>query len=112
MRAVTIARLWRGWTTAENADEYEQLGSGDILPRIRQMLGSGYHGAYLFRREVPDAFEFPTLLLFDSLDAVKELAGEDYEEAYVPPEAQRLLLRYDRRPPHHEVVIEPAERHV
>jgi hypothetical protein len=46
---------------------------------------------------------------FDSLDAVRAFAGEDHEAAVVPPEAQALLVRYDRRSAHYEVREMPAE---
>jgi hypothetical protein len=105
-----IARLWHGWTNAENADAYERLLRTEIFPRIEHMVESGgFHGAYLFRREVPEGFEFATLLLLDSFEDVKAFAGERYERAYVPPEAERLLSRYERRAAHFETLIRPPE---
>ncbi len=41
---------------------------------------------------------------FDSLDAVRAFAGEDYEAAVVPPAARALLLRFDPRSAHYEVI--------
>ena len=43
--------------------------------------------------------------MFDSLDAVKEFAGEDYEVAVVPPQARKLLARFDERSAHYETVL-------
>ena len=104
-----IARLWHGWTTPENADAYERVVRDEILPRIGGMVESGgFRGAYVLRRDVPEGVEFVTFLLFDSIDAVKDFAGEDYERAYVPPEGERLLSRYERRAAHFETVVEPA----
>ncbi len=45
-----IGRLWRGWTTTENADAYEELLRTRILPGIHRV--DGYQGAYLLRRDV------------------------------------------------------------
>ncbi len=39
---------------------------------------------------------------FDSWDAVKQFAREDYERAYVPPAARELLARFDERSQHYE----------
>ena len=39
---------------------------------------------------------------FDSWDAVKQFAGEDYERACVPPAARELLARFDERSQHYE----------
>jgi hypothetical protein len=105
-----IGRLWHGWTSAENADAYQSYVTGEVLPGITAAIESGYHGAYVFRREVDDGFEFATLLLFDSVDAVKQFAGEDYERSYVPPRAQRLLSRYEETAAHFDVVLEPEPR--
>jgi hypothetical protein len=43
---------------------------------------------------------------FDSLDAVRTVAGEDYEAAVVPPNARALLSRFDERSQHYEVRAE------
>jgi heme-degrading monooxygenase HmoA len=101
-----IGRLWRGWTMREDADAYEELLCGEILPGIHRV--EGYRGAYLLRRDVPDGVEFATLTLFDSLDSVRRFAGEDYEAAVVPSAARKLLSRFDERSTHYTVVREPS----
>ncbi|HXG63969.1 MAG TPA: antibiotic biosynthesis monooxygenase [Blastocatellia bacterium] len=100
-----ITRLWHGWTTRENADAYEELLRSEILPGIHRV--EGYRGAYLLRRDVADGVEFVTLTFFESLDAVRAFAGEDYEVAVVPPQARELLSRFDQRSVHYETVIGP-----
>ena len=100
-----IARLWRGWTTVENADAYQDLLRTRILPGIHRV--AGYRGAYLLRRDGDDGVEFVTLTFFDSLDAVRAFAGEDYEVAVVPPEARQLLARFDQTSVHYDTVVEP-----
>ena len=50
--------------------------------------------------------EFVTIMWFDSMDAVRAFAGEDYEVAVVPPKARALLLRFDARSQHYEVKAE------
>jgi hypothetical protein len=42
-------------------------------------------------------------MFFDSWEAVKEFAGEDYETAYVPPRAREVLSRFDDRSRHYEI---------
>jgi heme-degrading monooxygenase HmoA len=100
-----ISRLWHGWTTPENADAYEQLLRSEILPGIRRV--EGFLGAYVLRRDVEAGVEFVTMTLFESLDAVRAFAGEDYEQAVVLPEARALLARFDERSAHYETVVEP-----
>ena len=101
--APMIARLWHGWTTPENAGAYETLLRTKILPGIHRV--EGYQGAYLMRRDVPEGVEFVTLTLFASMDAVRAFAGADHEVAVVPPEARKLLARFDQRSLHYDVVI-------
>ena len=105
--APMITRLWRGWTTPENADEYERIVSTEVLPSIAARDVPGYHGAYLLRRDIDDEVEFATLMLFDSLDAVRAFGGEDYETAYVPPQARAVLSRFDERSAHYETLLTP-----
>jgi heme-degrading monooxygenase HmoA len=100
-----IGRLWHGWTSRENADAYEKLLRTKILPGIHRV--SGYRGAYLLKRDVSDGVEFVTLTFFESMDAVRAFAGEDYEVAVVSPEARQLLSRFDLRSRHYETVVTP-----
>jgi heme-degrading monooxygenase HmoA len=98
-----ISRLWHGWTTRKNADAYEKLLREEVLPGIHRVRG--FKGAQVLRRDANDEVEFVTITLFDSPEAVKEFAGEDYEVAVVPPEARKLLARFDARSAHYETVF-------
>jgi heme-degrading monooxygenase HmoA len=100
-----IARIWHGWTTPGNADAYETLLRQEILPPISRINGA--RGAYVLRDPLADEVEFVTITLWDSLDAVRAFAGDDYEVAVVPPSARQLLARFDERSRHYEVVLEP-----
>src|SRR6266542_6022029 len=100
-----IARLWHGLTNKEDSEKYERLLLDEILPGIHRV--EGYRGAYLLRREVAEGTEFVTLTLFESMDAVRRFAGEDYEKAVVPEEARRLLARFDARSGHYTILAEP-----
>ena len=64
---------------------------------------AGFKGIQLFRRNIGDEEEFITIMWFDSLEAVRTFAGEDYELAVVPPKARALLSRFDERSQHYEV---------
>jgi heme-degrading monooxygenase HmoA len=70
----------------------------DRAPRI-----PGFQGIELLRRTTDSDVEFVTIMAFDSLDAVRMFAGDDYEVAVVPPEARALLARFDARSQHYEV---------
>ena len=102
-----ISRIWHGWTSKENAEPYERLLRAEVLPGIERRV-HGYRGAYVLRRDGEDEVEFVTITLFESVDAVRAFAGEDYELAVVPREARRLLSRFDERSAHYETLVEPA----
>lgn len=98
-----IGRIWRGWTSPQNADKYEQLLITEILPGIAAKGVAGYRGVQLFRRGLESEAEFVVIMRFDSWDAVKQFAGEDYELAYVPEKAREVLARFDERAKHYEI---------
>jgi heme-degrading monooxygenase HmoA len=103
-----IARIWHGWTSKENAAAYEALLRAQVLPGIQRV--AGHRGAYLLRREVGAETEFITMTMFESLAAVREFAGPDYERAVILPEAHKLLARFDERSAHYEIVLTPDDR--
>lgn len=102
-----ISRIWHGWTNRENADAYEKLLRTEIFTNIADRSIEGYRGIHLLRRNVEDGVEFMTIMWFDSLDAVRKFAGEDYETAVVPPAAEQLLSRFDNRSTHYQVLEAP-----
>lgn len=104
-----ISRVWHGWTSLEQADAYEALLSGEIFPAIQQRQIDGYHGIQLFRRTTGLEVEFITIMYFDSFEAIREFAGEDYEVGVVPVKARALLSRFDERSQHYEVKAKLTE---
>jgi heme-degrading monooxygenase HmoA len=102
-----IGRLWHGSARPEHADAYERLLRAEVLPGIHGI--EGHRGAFLLRRERGERVEFVTLTLWETLDAVRAFAGDDYEAAVVLPEARALLDEFDERSAHYEVLIEPDD---
>lgn len=98
-----ISRIWHGYTRTENADTYENLLKEEIFTGIRDRNIPGFREIQLFRRELGNEVEFITVMWFDSLDAVRAFAGEDYEVAVVPPKARAVLSHFDERSQHYEV---------
>jgi heme-degrading monooxygenase HmoA len=100
-----IGRLWRGSTTPENAAAYENVLRTLVLSELDHIPGS--KGIYVLRRNADDKVEFITLTLFDSLDAIKAFAGEEYEQAVILPEAHALLAMHEPTAAHYEIVVQP-----
>ena len=98
-----ISRIWHGYTVPANADTYEKLLKEEIFVGIHNRQIHGFREIQLFRRDLGEETEFITVMWFDSLDAVRLFAGEDYEIAVVPAKARALLKRFDERSQHYEV---------
>jgi hypothetical protein len=103
---VMISRIWHGYTTRANADAYENLLRNEIFVGIGDRKINGYRGIHLLRREIDEGVEFITIMWFDSIEAVRDFAGDDYEQAVVPPAARTLLSRFDGRSQHYLVKAE------
>lgn len=101
-----ISRIWHGWTTNDNADKYESLLKEEIFIGIQERHIRGFKGIQLLRRDLGEEVEFVTIMTFESLDAVREFAGEDYEIAVVPPKARAILTHFDARSQHYEIIEE------
>ena len=101
-----VARHWRGWTKPENADAYEKLLKGTVLPGLKGI--AGYRGGYILRNDGPEEVEFVVLNLFESLDAVRQFAGPDYTVAVFEPEARRLLSKVEPLATHYDVRLNPG----
>lgn len=96
-----IARIWHGYTTPENADAYEALLKPELLPGVGN--AKGYQGSYLLRRNMGAEVEFITIMLWESVDALRAMTGPDYETAVIPEERRKYLSRYDPKSAHYEV---------
>ncbi|MGI9627305.1 MAG: antibiotic biosynthesis monooxygenase [Longimicrobiales bacterium] len=102
-----ISRVWRGWTTKQNAAAYESLLLGTILPGIAAKQIPGYQGVHAMRKDGEAEVEFVTVMWFDSVESVKAFVGNDYEVAYVPEAARDMLERFDGRSSHYDVFHVP-----
>jgi antibiotic biosynthesis monooxygenase (ABM) superfamily enzyme len=88
-----IKRIWNGYTTPTEADAHEHVLDNFVFPGIEVKKIPGYRSIELLKRQRGDEVQFTTVTSFDSLDNVIAFLGEDYEAAYVPEEARKLLER-------------------
>ena len=99
--ATLIARVWHGFTKPEHADAYESMLKPELLPGIGK--AKGYLGSYLLRRNAGREVEFITIIHWESLDAIRAVAGEDYEKSIIPEERRKYLTRHDAKAAHFEI---------
>ena len=96
-----IARIWSGAVRREDGDTYAEYMRATGLAGYEGTPGN--RGAWMLRRDLGDRTEFVMFTLWDSLDAVKAFAGEDYEAAVYYPEDDRYLIERGDRVEHYEV---------
>ena len=101
-----IQRIWHGYTTPGNAAAYEALLKEEVFAAISEKNIIGFKGLQLLKRTMGDEVEFVTIMSFDSYDAIKQFAGEDYGQSYVPAAARKILSRFDDRAQNYELLLQ------
>ena len=102
-----IARIWRGWTRQEDADEYVRYLQETGEPTSLQTPGN--HGFWILRRMIEDRCEFVTISHWETLAAVRAFAGDDVEKAVFFPEDERFLVDRELTVSHYELTgTDPA----
>ena len=100
-----IARTWLGAVRTEDAAAYVAYIDGTGMKE--DLATPGNRGAYMLTRELGALTEVVTLSFWDSYDAIRAFAGEDYETAVFYPEDERYLVERDLTCTHYEVMGEP-----
>jgi hypothetical protein len=85
-----ICRIWRGWTTPDNAAAYERVVRGQVIPGIEAMTIPGFPHIDLMQWAVGGEVEFTTVMWFEDLDAIRRFMGEDYTLSHVPAAARAV----------------------
>jgi hypothetical protein len=104
-----ICRIWRGWTTRDNAAAYEAVVRGQVIPGIEAMRVPGFRHIDLLRRELSEEVEFATIMWFEDIAAIRAFVGEDYAVSHVPAAARAVLARFDERAAHYDVIDRRAQ---
>ncbi len=98
-----ISRMWSGRTTTENADQYLAHLKDKVFPELRR--NDGHRGASVLRRDLDERVEFVVLTYWESMEAIRQFAGNDAEVAVVEPAARAMLSDFDSTVRHHEVAF-------
>jgi heme-degrading monooxygenase HmoA len=98
-----IARVWSARTTREWGPLYAEHLRTHVLPSLKAV--AGYRGARLWERPLGEGIEIVVVTHWDSLDAIRGFAGDEIERAVVADEAAALLLEFDDRVRHYELVV-------
>jgi heme-degrading monooxygenase HmoA len=102
-----IARIWRGITRESDKDTYYEYLQRTGLRDYASIPGN--RGVWVLRQVHQDKAEFLLISLWDSYDAIKAFAGQDFENAVYYPEDKRFLLELEPHVSHYEVLSGPLE---
>lgn len=97
-----ISRHWRGIARRDCVDRYVAHLEEETLPRLGSL--AGFMRATILRREVDAGTEFRIVTVWESEQSIRAFAGADVEAAVVPDKVQAMMVEYDRRAVHYEIV--------
>ena len=97
-----ISRQWRGLAKRAQAQAYVEHLRTDTFAQLRKL--AGFVDASILRRDVDGGVEFLVETRWESLEAVGEFSGNDVDAAVVPDKVQQMMIEYDRRVRHYEIV--------
>ncbi len=96
-----IARVWRGITLKEKADDYLAYLNETGLKDYAKTAGN--RGVTILRRDQGEHCEIMLISLWESMDAVRAFAGENPERSVYYPEDEQYLLQMEPLVRHYEV---------
>ena len=101
-----IVRTWSATAHAAGAGNYSRYFEGTLLPELRKL--PGFDGACLLRRDLGEdgTVELTAHTFWESPESVRAFAGDDVTVSVVEPEAQAMLLSFDRTAAHRSVVVD------
>jgi heme-degrading monooxygenase HmoA len=97
-----ISRQWRGLAKADQAQNYVEHLRTDTFPALQAL--PGFSGASILSRSFAGGVEFLVVTQWRALDDIARFSGPDLEAAVVPPAVVQMMIDYDRRARHYEVV--------
>lgn len=99
-----VVRVWKGYGSADGADRYcSEHFSKTVLPQLQAL--SGFLDANVLVRSLGDVTEVVVATVWESIDAVKAFAGDEYERAVVEPIVRDLLEHFDDEVTHFTLAV-------
>lgn len=98
-----VARVWRGWTKPEDADEYASYVQAWSVGDTGYEAATGNRGAYVLQRADGERAEILILSLWESEEAIKGFLGSDVAAPILFPKDLEVLIDHDRTVVHYRV---------
>jgi heme-degrading monooxygenase HmoA len=97
-----ISRQWRGLAHSLQAKSYVEHLRTETFPALKGI--PGFIDASILSRPFGAGVEFLIVTRWTSTQAIEKFAGPDPEVAVVPPKVEGMMIEYDRRVRHFEVL--------
>src|SRR6266496_3606353 len=97
-----ISRHWRGVTRVEEADNYIRHLQNSTFPQLSRI--PGFVSASILRRPTAQGVEFMIVTTWESIEVIRQFAGELEDVAVVPAVVQAMMVQYDTKVSHYEIV--------
>jgi heme-degrading monooxygenase HmoA len=95
-----ISRIWHGRTHHTHADAYFAFLQQRAIPDYESIPGN--RAVHILRREEGEECHFLTISVWDSLESIKQFAGENIEQAKYYPEDEAFLLEFEPTVVHYQ----------
>jgi heme-degrading monooxygenase HmoA len=96
-----IIRTWHGRTRLSDANAYESFMKTRAAPDYGSV--DGLQQLFFTRRDEGDISHFLLITVWDSIEAVKNFAGDDPSVAKYYPEDEKYLLEKEAHSLNHQV---------
>lgn len=97
-----ILRTWKGLAKPDKAEAFRQHLKTVTFPSAAKI--AGFVRGTVTTRMREDGVEFFIATEWETIDAIREFAGDDAERAVVPGAVQELMAGFDYYAAHYEVM--------
>jgi heme-degrading monooxygenase HmoA len=97
-----ISRQWYGLARSERAQDCIRHLLTETFPALGNI--PGFVDASILPRTLTTGVQFQVVTRWNSIDAIVRFAGADAEASVVPPQVAEMMIEYDPRATHFEVV--------
>ena len=99
-----IVRIWHAHVALAPPSAYPRHFIDKVLPELERI--EGFAGATLLRQHRAHDIEYVVETRWTSMDAVRAFAGANIDRAVVAPDAAAMLIDFDQKVQHFEIVYE------
>jgi heme-degrading monooxygenase HmoA len=103
-----ISRQSRGVAKPQEAANYIRHLEDETFPQLARL--AGFRSATILHRPVASGIEFLIVTTWESIDAIRQFAGESVDQAVVPDRVRAMMVEYDITVTHYEIASDYPAR--